>query len=304
MQSTSKIIFSVLLVSSSLAHAQDRGLMVGIVGNDRSYQLTTNFGIEQWEEGKLTTHRRQQWWLTCNYPEPIGKRPETWCSLDRVVIDQPLPPSPGSMIGAHKHFTSDGTLRIVRADWPSGILDFTIVLQDRSNIEVMARMNIRDNLIILDSFKATSIARGLWSGKMSTIDFKIPKYSYTLSTPIELRGIRTADDKEWDEMLATLSKQDQHLWQEFRANKLSGCITTTNKSNDEVLRATIPNYETRKVEIEKGHAITADEKSRISQKISLLFVDNVEKCLANSGISPSGKKKIIAVFRKQMATTK
>jgi hypothetical protein len=169
------LILSILLVYASMAQAQSSGPFVGFVTEDGKYQLVSDLGIEQWEEGKLSYHRRQQWFLRCSYPDPVTNQPNTWCSLDRLVIDKRLTPSSGDIVNQHRHSVSDGTLKLVRVDWRKGVLDFTVVHTDKSTIEVMSRLTKKDDSLYLDSFKATGIARGVFSNSLTAIDYKIPK---------------------------------------------------------------------------------------------------------------------------------
>lgn len=274
------IAFSVMAFSS-LAQSEELGPIIGninIDGSHSSYRLNFDFGIEQWEGGKLSTHRRQQWVLQCDYPELVTNRPNTWCSLKRVVIDEELTPRSGAIIGAHWHYSSDGTLKLLNADWERGRLEFIIVYSDKSTTEVMLRMKLKGNIIYLDGFKAMAIARGRLSGTITTIEYKIPQYTYALNVPVMMQGLRSMGDKEMDEMVASLSKEDQKIWEDFWANIYAKC-----KNLNKV-------FEMQLVEKSKG--------------LELLFAEELTKCLPNTKISAVGQKKITDTMKNSLTSRK
>jgi hypothetical protein len=41
-----------------------------------------------------------------------------------------------------------------------------------------------------------------------------------------MNGLRSEGDKEWDDLLATMSNDDQKMWQDFRANPPKECWTS------------------------------------------------------------------------------
>ena len=204
-----------------------------------------------------------------------------------------MPPGTGAIISAHRHYTSDGTLRLITADWEGGRLDFTIVNSDDSTTEAMLRMKIKRTLIFLDSFKATAITRGTsFLIPLTTIEYRLPKYTYTLNVPVLMRGLRPMADKTRADIFATLSNEDQNAWEELGNKNLSTCTNVGN--TDELLKKITPN-EARRLELEKGADPTTDEKSKILN----YFHAEMTKCLAHSKISPAGRKKIIDSYTKE-----
>ena len=287
-----QIVFFVMILFCSAAQCEELGPYIGFFkgkGANAKYNLSFNFGIEQWEDGKKSTFRHQQWFLQCSYPEPLSNRPETWCSLERIVIDHWEKISGGDVIGTHKHYFSDGTLKLLRVDWQRGELDFNIVLTDNSTIEVMLRMKYERGNIYLDSFKAIGIARGRLTDSMVPLEYKIPKYTYILNVPVEMTGLRSMDDKKWDDMIATLSKQDQISWEKFKATPDKKC-KAFDKFSEEALKKIISNYERRKPQLDKGDDDLTPEESG---KFLDYFVEEFAKCIANSGVSKDGQKKIV-----------
>lgn len=257
-------------VSTAQSYAADP--FVGFITDDGVYQLRFDFGIEQWEQEKLTNHRLQQWILRCSYPVATTVH-STRCDLERLVIDKKLTPSSGDIINQHWHSVSDGTLKLVNVDWPKGVLDFTVVHTDQSTIEVMLRIKVTEKSLYLKSFKATGIARGFLSNSLTAIEYRIPKYTYMLNVPVEMNGLQPMADKEWDDLLTTLSKEDQKRWEDFRAN-LKDCST-------------------RKEETKQPGSPTVTEQIN-------LMVDDLVKCLSKSKLSVTAQKKIVDLLRKQL----
>lgn len=297
MKRTFQITFLIMILFYSVAQGEELGPYIGYSkgkGANVEYHLTFNFGIEQWEEGKLSTFRYQQWLLQCAYPDPGTGQAQTWCSLNRTVIDKWSEAMGGTVISTHKHYSAEETLKLRRINWQRGELDFHIILTDGSTIEVMLRMKFKDNSIHLDSFKAIGIARGILTDTMVPLEYKIPRYTYTLNVPVEMIGLRSKKDKKWDDMIATLSKQDQESWKKFIAKSDKEC-RAFDKFDDQ-LKKIIPNYEKRQSDIEKGAGLTPEEKNKLGN----YFAEEFGKCIANSGVSKDGQKKILD-FMRQMA---
>jgi hypothetical protein len=168
-------------------------LMVGFVDDDGKYHLSANFGIEQWENGKLTTHRYQIWDLLCS-PQTYGaKFPfDIWCSLERIVIDNDLAGKGTKYIGGQKHYVEAETFKVTYVDWPAGKFDFEIVLTDTSTVQVALRFKRWRDTLFLDSFKAIGVAPGIFSYSLAAIEYRIPEYSYILNIPTEMKGRKSA----------------------------------------------------------------------------------------------------------------
>jgi hypothetical protein len=67
-------------------------------------------------------------------------------------------------------------------------------------------------MIYLTSFKAVGIG-GVLSGALEAIEHRIPKYTYTLNLPVVIRGMKSEEDKELDEMIGSLSHQDRLVYE-------------------------------------------------------------------------------------------
>ena len=198
-----------------------------------------------------------------------------------------------SAITTHEHYSLDETLKFVSVNWQRGELDFNVVHKDKSTIEVMLRMKFKDGSIYLGSFKAIGIARGIFTDSMVPLEYKIPKYTYIMDVPVEMRGFRSMDDKKWDDMIATLSRQDQISWEKFKATIGTKCKIFDKIPDEELMKKIIPNYERRKPELDKGAELTLEEKSSWGNYVA----EEYAKCLANSGISKDGQKKIVDLLK-------
>jgi hypothetical protein len=200
----------------------------------------------------------------------------------------------GAMVTTHKHYSSDGTLRLNTVDWQKGKLDFTIVFTDKDTAEAMLRFKAKNNMLCLDSFKAYGIAKGWFSDSMAAIEYRIPKYTYILNIPMAMRGLRSMDDKRWDEMFATLSKDDQAAWQKSKLGSEKQCNLFDDKSWEQIKRKAIPDYEKRKQKLDKEEGLTPEEERKIWEMI----VDELwTKCFMKFGISSDGQKKIVNIIK-------
>ena len=151
-------------------------------------------------------------------------------------------------------------------------------------------MKVKDGTICLQSFKAIGIARGFsLSDTMTAIEYRIPKYTYTLNIPFEMRGLREEEAKKWDDMLTTLSKEDQKAWEKFRSEMPTKCKTLNKTFTDEeTLKKIMPDYEKRKPELDEGGPFTLEERT----KLEGIFVEEWAKCISKSSISKDGQSKI------------
>ncbi|MDA1304862.1 MAG: hypothetical protein O2999_11285 [Nitrospirae bacterium] len=221
MQKTTKqtiqFIIYFIIAFTSLAHGELPGPYLGFITDTDSrqkYNLTFNFGVEQWENDKRAEKMNERWLLQCVYPDNLAKNVSTWCHLDRTKFMQF---GDEVFASSHDHYVSDGTLKLMDVDWERGILDLSVVHKDKTTTEVKIRMTIQNQSIYLDSFEAFAISRGLFpDSPMTVIEFRIPKYTYTLNVPIKMLGLRSEEDKKLEDMVASLSQQDQKAWEKFK----------------------------------------------------------------------------------------
>lgn len=146
-------------------------------------------------------------------------------------------------------------------------------------------------IIYLTFFQAARIVR-----YRAKIDYKIPEYTYTFNVPIEMPGFKTEFMKEWYDMFTTLSERDQKLWNEFESKTIETC--TWNSFGD-LLERIFPNQQ-RRMEIEKGAHITAEEQSRLEQGLAEVLADELAKCFSDSKLTPAAREKIVRAFVQEM----
>jgi hypothetical protein len=283
----------VLVLSASLVNAEELGPYIGFYngkGESAKYTIMCSFGVEQWEDNKQSTFRYQQWHFTVSYPDVVTKQRSTSCVLERTVFDGlDRNTALGAIVASRMHSQTDGTLKLHRVDWKKGILDFTIVFDDMSTAEIMLRMKYKDGAIYLESFKAAGIARGILSDTIRPIEYRIPKYTYTLNVPIKMQGLHSEEDKKRDDMLSTMSKEDQIAWEKFEAEMPMKCKSLDKTLTDEeTLKRIMPDYERRKPELDKGGPFTPEERA----KLEAIFHEEWTKCISKSSLSVDGRSKI------------
>jgi len=54
----------------------------------------------------------------------------------------------------------------------------------------MIRMSQNDHNFFLDSFKALTAARSQLTDKLTSVEYKIPEYTYTIDMQIRMQGMK------------------------------------------------------------------------------------------------------------------
>ena len=282
-----------------LAPAQEkeplaRGLLAGSVRDGR-YRIDTTFGVEQLHDDdktKVLDFRYQIWHLTCNNPPFRSERlpDNTDCRLERIVMDQRLfggrPES--RIIQVDNHHVSDGTLKIIDANFAIGKLDFQLVFSDGSTAEVQMRLKKEDTSLYLKSFKAIGIARGSLSDSLSAVEYRIPPYTYRINIPVEMTGLRSESDKANDDFKSSLSSADRAILAKERDSP-------DPLPDMEGLKKLIPDID----RINKGERkMTAQEAEKFADYLFVTLLDWIPR----SGMSPDGQVKTRAFFTSTKAT--
>lgn len=264
------------------------------------YHLYANFGIEQWEGSKRTTHRTQQWFLSCSYPDYDGAA-RTYCGLERVVIDR-WPTMKGAVISETEHSTTDGQLQIRHADWAEGKLDFEILFpMGGGPVRVFLDMQYEDyedrgisdySSIYLSGFTATATVRGVYSGEVATVSYKIPEYTYVEDVPIEMGGLKSQDKKLWDDMFGSLAAADQTLWTALEGEWRKALA----EEFDGFMEENQGRYEGRR------EPLTKREQLEIEQRLKNRMLLATKKLLSESGMSQRGQERILDCMAQQSSS--
>lgn len=203
--------------------------------------------------------------------------------------------------------SSEGTLKLIHVDWKNGEIDFSFVTPSLNPLHrITFKISIRTGILdvetkdtkfrYLRSFQAFAMFITP-SGDFRTIEKRIPPYTYTLNVPVTMFGLRSEDDKKWDDLLSSLSQQDQEAWENYQAEGFvykcrffDDLFEERNTHRKDQIRETIfPGWKKRKAELQKGGRLTADEKSRLKEYV----LGHLSKCLARSNISSEGQQKIL-----------
>lgn len=274
----------------------DRGPMIGsrTTGKDEYSINMFEFGIEQLEDGKVGTFRRQRWILNCSYPEPITRRLQTYCNLERMVIDDwnqaseaPRPSLAFPVVTVHAHNSEDGSLRDLQADWPSGKLDFKVIYTDGDSTDVMIRFRWHGTAMHLTDFKGIGVTHGVVSDHLAAIEYRIPRYSSVLSVPIEVKGFKSSGEKAWNDLVAKLSSADQAAW---------AAIRTDPKNRPEFesvvakVQAAFPEWKAINAGEKK---LSADDELRLNQAMRDVFVASFSAWLRRSALSGAAQKQML-----------
>ena len=172
-----------------------------------AYHLSFEFGLEQWEEGKRATHLYQLWALSCDSSRGKLPGPGTYCSLRREIFTD-WKSLGGWRAKIWTYSSTDEDLEIWRADWEEGKLDFELVhaMRPDENIQVFIDMGYEGEGIYLSSFRAMNTRRHRPTGKVATIELKIPQswvstsFRYTLwvvASRLRNRNVRLRASCEW-----------------------------------------------------------------------------------------------------------
>ncbi|MFQ6011140.1 MAG: hypothetical protein ACE5KG_03100 [Nitrososphaerales archaeon] len=293
------ILFLILLFHVGPGLAQSElGPYVGFITKDNRYSISMlDFGIEQFEGGKRTTHRLQLWDIGCQYPPypGVGQPNETYCSVERTVFDRLGEGTElRTSIGQFLHSTVDENLKLSYVDWEKGELDFQLILVDRNTIEVKLRVQYQDDSIYLKDFQAMEIARGLFSDTMAAIEYRIPEYSYKLDVPVHMRGLKSEDDHKLEDLLQSLSQDDRMIWERIqKAGELSKVLDTVEL--EPKLRELFPDYD----EIKAGIRDLSSEEER---KLEVLFFEEAKTFFGKQGFSKDGLQKVLDFMKTAIVT--
>jgi hypothetical protein len=256
----------------------------------RSYSITFSTGLEPWEDGKKSNFRHEIWMILCNYPAINSNPPQTYCSLDRQIIDdwgKTIPPN----IGSRQHYLSENTLQLGKVDWENGILNMTAIYDDNSKTEIDIRFKNEKSVLYLESFRALNVGRTVFTNSLSVIEYKIPKYTYILNIPLEMKGLYDAGLKNWDQLFNTLSESDQKKWQILSENGLAPTLEQYDMEMRKRMKLQLPQLDYDSVN--DGKQIPTDSENKAIDRI---FEDILKEWMinhiSNSDLSSEAKKNL------------
>jgi hypothetical protein len=180
---------------------EPRGQTIGSVGKD-GYRINTSFAVEDFENG-----------------QPVGDSWQAWdLTADRFLVSvtknffEYTGPEVGSFIRSEKYDSFSDAIKNVQ--WENDELDFTLMPEAT---EVSIRFEVEGSFLYLASFSAAGSGRDMDAkhpGRVIPVThaYKIPEYTYVLNVPLVMTGQRPANERAWDRMFRTLSKEDQNEW--------------------------------------------------------------------------------------------
>jgi len=151
------------------------------------------FGMDRFEDGKLTTDTWERWELKCQDPDPqpMFAAKGGLCTLERIKVYKE---STNSGIIIENYSTRGGTLKITRADWSEGILDFEFGDEYEDNpFQCQLQFEQIGGSAYLRSFRAVAVKKSDLSGKMFTIEYRPAEHSHTLNIPLSMTGMKAGN---------------------------------------------------------------------------------------------------------------
>ena len=252
------------------------------------YTIDCDFSLEQWENGKRSNQYYQRWSLKCQYPTILTHNTE--CSLERLVITD-APDQGGATFFSNNYSTEDNSLKLTQADWEKGILDFRLVYADQSTTEVSLRFSQERNMLFLESFRALSQRQGVHSGEATTIEHRMPEYTFQLYVPLLMKGMHDAGIRQWDRLLAALSPADQAAWKDLNANHLLELDKDLEREAGKRLAALRPSLDFEA--FNRGEVkLSGEDKQLYEQIVREVRIQHLTGKISGSRLSAEAKRKI------------
>lgn len=269
-------------------------------GAKNEYLLTMKFGVEGCvlgEESNSNNPDHSVLWLNCS---SSGSDGNPWCELKWVYVDCLIDPaSPYDC--SFEYSTFEENLDLSKTHWETGELNLELIEPGSSSrTRVYVRLKYENSLIRLESFRGYSDPRHIPVLKetLPPIEYKIPPYTYALGTPVKLRGMLSESQKQWDDLIKSLSKQDQSTWEAMKRNsKRRPDLGPDTKSLEERLNREIPDFEG--VAQGKRKPTPAEDKilDRVVAEEAMRWLG---EWVATSGFSREAQGKVMAFLSKKI----
>jgi len=211
------------------------------VGTGPGRLFAYDYAVERWQDGQKENAHWERWTIKCqDRPVLPSDPPGTWCDIERLLVFEFV----GTRVGVLNHSTFDGSLKVLRADWDAGALDLRLIYADGSSLDVELRLGYDDgNLTRLRSFRGVAVTRDATGDrKLHTWEYRLAEYSYTLNVPVTMRGRKSGGAKLWNELITSLTPEDQRAWQELKKSR-SQLRAPSPEDLERALIAAIPDYD-------------------------------------------------------------
>lgn len=265
-----------------------------------------NLGIDHWEDGKLVDDLWERWSLKLAdpsfSPRITGKGPHG--TLERMIFSRSWGKDNTAAVDVRNYSTTDGDFKILRLDWKKCELDFQIVtMAGDPPIECEVRWtedNSRDSIIAfayLNSFRGLVTIRTLINKQLVSIEYRPTEYSHVLNLPMEMKGMKTAGQKLWNELVRSLSVEDQMAWYELRQHRNAWHIPT----EDEIIEAVRRKHpEVKVADLKSKKEPTKELLEKLADASFELAQSNTLAFFANSKLSAAGQKTLTDFLKKDL----
>lgn len=265
-----------------------------------------NLGIDHWEDGKLVDDLWERWELKLADPSfspaITGKGPHG--TLERMIFSRAWSQGNTAAVEIRNYSTTDGDFKILRLDWEKCELDFQLIgstVDPPIECEVRWEVEKSANPVLafayLKSLRGLVTIRTLIKKQLVSIEYRPTEYNHVLNLPMEMKGMKTAGQKRWNELIRTLSPEDQIAWYQLRAHKNDWHDITEN----EVIAAV------RRKHPEITEAVLRSEKEPTKELNDMVLDASFELAQANtldffshSNLSASGQKALTDFLMKDL----
>ena len=135
---------------------------------------------------------------------------------------------------------------------------------------------------------------GITVRPVRTLEYRIPEYSYTFNSPFPMKGLKSRAQRAWNEMIETLSNEDQPAWTALTQQKAD--FTASFPDPETAARAAIEASlgPERAEQLDRtGEQLTQDEQQRLEAAADQYWLDHFRDWLAQSEMSVDGQRRII-----------
>ncbi len=312
----------------------DFGSLIDLYGPERS-EVSWDFGfhrnrgrnvieisglaIDVWEGGLLSKSHQEKWKLKVVDPpynwQQSNKTNKPFSELEQTTIDRwgdnQIP-----FVYTSTFSTEKENLKIIWLDWKNGRMEFEfglvrcVLLFNETSYEYD---DINKKHVVTHTGHLKSLlgieTRQTPENQLITVEYKPSDYSYILNVPYEMKGLKKAESKPWHQLLATMSREDQEAWTEFRTRWWKGDIHKNVDSDSkewfnekwlDSLRAKFPWMR----EAERSHRkLTPVEEQNYKEALAEQFCGFYSKFFEKSKISPEGRKAMLDLIKAEIFAT-